>query len=189
MAFSVRVTRHVFITLAACMLLAPASAATGIRDFEGSWSATTIESDPPLEIAPGELGLEIRVARDGGFTARWSNPPLPDQPEVAQQIEARFARTDNPAVFALKAPERSLLNQLFASPTTGNPLQGDTLVWARLADDALVLYSLSIDRHGRPVLVRSAHVHDGRDLRLERTVRVATQKPVVIEARFARSGG
>lgn len=192
MQLSARFIRHGSITAAACILLAlalaPASGAGGISAFEGSWSAVALESEPPLEIAPEALRLEIRTSREGGFTARWSNPALPGQPEIAPQVEARFAPTDNPDVFALKAPERSLFKQLFADPKSGNPLEGDTLLWARLADDALVLYSLSIDRHGSPVLVRSAHVQDGRDLRLQRTVRVGNRKPVVIEARLAPSG-
>jgi GH43 family beta-xylosidase len=37
---------------------------------------------------------------------------------------------------------------MFASPETGNPLEGETLLWARIDTDMLAVYSLTIDENG-----------------------------------------
>lgn len=147
--------------------------------------ATAVESDHELELDPATFELEIKQLRDSGFAASWTYPSL-DDPE---RLDARMVPTGQPGVFAVQAPERSLFERMFASAASSNPLDRQTLLWARMGDDALFLYSLSIAANGQPTLIRSRYqpLEDG--LALEREVRLGADPPIVIRARMARGGG
>jgi hypothetical protein len=56
--------------------------------------------------------------------------------------------TGKPGVFAYREEPGSMLQRLFASPTTSNPLEGETLLWARLAGPTLTVYSLALEDDG-----------------------------------------
>ena len=82
----------------------------------------------------------------------------------------------------------SLLSRLFADPALGNPLEGDTLLWARLQDDALHVYSLAIDDRGGFALEHSTGqlTQDGMTTRY--VLRLENEQIVMVEGRLERAG-
>lgn len=177
--------RRLGLALAIACLSPVAAGAQNLNAFEGQWAGEVAEGG---EVAPGAFKLEIKQLREGGFAARWTNPRLAGEGPVAEQIDARFGPAGPTGVFALQAPEPTLIERVFARPVTGNPLAGDTLLWGRWAEDALVLYSLAIEDNGHPVLVRSAYRPDGDGLVLERSARFGTEEAREIRVRLVRGG-
>ena len=163
--------------------------AQGLAVFEGRWQGSTIEADAEPGVAAGAFELEIRQLRDGAFAARWTNPSLPDDSPVGRQIDARLAPTGRPGVFAVQPEEPSLIERVFARPVTGNPLDGETLLWGRLIDGALILYSLSIGDDGHPALIRTAYRPQDEELAFERSTRLGVAEPLVIRGQLTRQGG
>jgi hypothetical protein len=93
------------------------------------------------------MPLEIGLAPAGnGFTLRWIAPDRGLE-------EVRFTATERPGVFAASEGEGW---SMFERKAPVNPLEGETLRWARSAPDALYLYSLKIDDRGGFVLDRYA---------------------------------
>jgi hypothetical protein len=91
-------------------------------------------------------------------------------------------------VYAYDPGGGSLLSSLFAAPASGNPLEGETLLWARLGEEALIVYSLSIDPAGGFDLNRYARTlsDDGMVVKYQR--RIEGREPVRIEGRLERTG-
>lgn len=134
-------------------LLSPAVAqqSVTIQDFYGSWQGTELTTEGGVDlpnVAPGDLDIGIEPSGDG-FRLRWTGAERAGEGRLAlRQLEAGFMPTERPGVFEFDADERSLLDRLFAAPETGNPLEGDTLLWARLEQDTLTVYSLGINAQG-----------------------------------------
>jgi hypothetical protein len=141
--------------LAATALLVGPSVASAdqvtIQDFVGEWRGAEVSVDAPeqaLKLAPSDLDMTITEA-NGEFQIRaLALGREPDGTLAARPLEASFAPTEVPGVFAFDPGTGSLLSSLFADPAVGNPLKGDTLLWARLQDDTLHVYSLAIDPAG-----------------------------------------
>ena len=91
-------------------------------------------------------------------------------------------------MFAFDPGTGSLLSSLFADPAVGNPLQGDTLLWARLQDDTLHVYSLAIDPAGGFALEHSTGrlTDDGMVARYE--LRSQNDRIAIVEGRLERAG-
>ena len=119
-----------------------------------------------------ERGVPVRALGSGG----------PGRRLAARPLEATFAPTDVPGC-SLRSGTRSLLSSLFADPTVGNPLQGDTLLWARLQDDTLHVYSLAIDQAGGFALEHSTGrlTDDGMVARYE--LRSQNDRIAIVEGR------
>ena len=117
-----------------------ASADAGIEDFFGQWRGVEVDIEDVEQapkLAPADLDMTI-AQENGGF--RISTLTLDREPDgtvVAGQMDATFAPTETPGVFAFDPGRGGLLSRLFADPAVGNPLQGDTLLWARVAGDSL----------------------------------------------------
>jgi hypothetical protein len=119
-----------------------------LADFFGSWRGTAAEAEGLPGIRPEALNVTIH--EDGaGFRMRWMTlASKPDRAGASREIEVSFDPTGQPGVFAYREEPGSLLDRLFASPASSNPLEGETLLWARLIGPSLTVYSLVIDDGG-----------------------------------------
>jgi hypothetical protein len=184
--------RHV---LAASALLvgsgAVSAAEAAIENFFGEWRGMEVSVDDAEDapkLSPSDLDMAISE-EDGGFRIRaLALGREPDGTLVARPIDAAFAPTETPGVFAFDPGTGSLLSSLFADPAVGNPLKGDTLLWARLQDDTLHVYSLAIDPGGGFALEHSTGqlTADGMATRYE--LRSQNDRIVTVEGRLERTG-
>lgn len=134
-------------TLAFVLMPGMASSASLIKDFVGRWPGQSIEQ--PYNATPsGIIDIEINESSNG-FELSWNDLSLNDRgvPD-GNALEARFVGTNRQGVFEVVPESGSFLDQMFASPETGNPLDGETLLWARIDTETLAVYSLKIDETG-----------------------------------------
>jgi hypothetical protein len=174
------------------LLLAPGAAgAAEIDDFFGDWRGVEVTIDDAgqsLELSAADLDMAI-AAQDGGFRIRCFG--LAREPEgalVLRPIEAIFAPTETPGVFAYAPAAGSLLSRLFADPALGNPLEGDTLLWARLQADALHVYSLAIDDRGGLALEHATGQLTKEGMTTRYVLRLENEEIVMVEGRLERAG-
>ena len=140
--------RLVIASIVTSVALSNAALASSIHDFTGRWKGETISS-PDDKITPERLSIEIKAAA-GGFELFWNDLMRDDGSGwTTKPIEARFIRTDREGVFEYVPETGSFLDRMFASPLSGNPLDGETLLWARIDADMLAVYSLTVGESGR----------------------------------------
>ena len=106
----------------------------------------------------------------------------------SQKIDASFAPTDRPGVFAFEPGSSSLLTRLFADPATANPLEGETLLWARLAGATLTVYSLEIDTDGGFDLDRYARTLTDQGMTVRYDHRIENDLILTVEGRLEARG-
>jgi hypothetical protein len=162
------------------MLLAATAAADPVAPFEGRWQASEATATVgTLPAAAEDLVIELR--RDGdGLRARW-------RMLEGGMEEVTFRPTERPGVLAPPVESPGLLGRFFP-PDRADPLRGRRLVWVRLADDALVLYGMSVARDGDLTLDRRALRPDDGDLVLDLQRRDAAGEVLRVSARLERSG-
>lgn len=164
----------------------------GLARFFGQWQGVEIEvSDPALDLEPDHLDVTITGAEDG-FRVRWTalERGLEESARIPRRLDARFRETGRAGVYAFATEPGSLLSRLFAAPATGNPLEGETLLWARIEDDTLIVYSLALTLDGGFDLDRYARTPSGEDGAAMHLVheRRSEHRVVVIEGRLRREG-
>jgi hypothetical protein len=183
-----------YVVAATSLLVAPHAAAAdevAIEDFFGQWRGAELSVDGTEQapkLSPSDLDMAIDGA-DGGFHIRtFALAVQPDGTLGARPIDATFAPTETPGVYAFAPNSDSLLSSLFADPAVGNPLEGDTLLWARLQGDTLHIYSLAIDADGGFVLEQSSGqlLRDGMAARYQ--LRRQNDRIITVEARLERAG-
>lgn len=184
--------RHV---VAASVLLASSFAAgaaeVSIHDFSGQWRGvelSVVGAEEAPKLSPADLDMTI-TEENGGFRVRaLALGREPDGSMVPRRLDATFAPTETPGVFAFDPGSGGLLSSLFADPAVGNPLEGDTLLWARVAADTLHVYSLAIDQSGGYALEQSTGqlTADGLVTRYE--LRLQNDRIVSVEGRLERTG-
>lgn len=137
----IRVILGLVVAMLIGLPLVPADSQT-IEPFLGNWQGQAVTS-ADSELLPEDLRVTVaKTASD--IQLSWNDLTLPDR----QRIEARFVHTDRQGVFEYAPEAGSFLDRMFAAPSSGNPLQGETLLWARMEADALAVYSLTIDDQG-----------------------------------------
>jgi hypothetical protein len=163
-----------------------AADARSIDSFLGRWSGDEILSGNDA-LTPD--ALDLRIDKDGGgFSVTWHDLGG----SGGDRIQARFLPTDRPGVYEFAPESGSFLSRMFASPATGNPLKGETLLWARLDIDQpiLAVYSMSVDRSGGMDLDHYAWTRTESGLRLtfsQRTQGDSTERR--IEGDLVAAGG
>lgn len=185
--------RHVAVAVG--LLLAAvrgAAADVTIQDFSGDWQGVELRTsgdDKGLTFAPEDLDVQIRS--DGaGFHLSWTAISRQDGGELSRQkTEASFTPTDRPGVYAFDPGGASLLSRLFADPATGNPLEGETLLWARLVGPTLTVYSLAIGSDGGFDLDRYARTLTDQGMTVRYTRRIENDLTLTIEGRVEAAGG
>lgn len=176
------------------LLMAPCTARADaqVEGFLGQWRGVEVSvggTEPAPKLTPADLDMTI-TQENGGFRIRGlALGREPDGGVVARRMDATFAPTETPGVFAFDPGTQSLLSSLFADPAVGNPLQGDTLLWARLEGDTLHVYSLAIDPRGGYALEQSTGqlTEDGMVTRYE--LRSENDRVITVEGRLERAGG
>jgi hypothetical protein len=171
----------------------PAAAGdVSLESFHGQWRATeaAVEGDAlDLEVRPGDLNTTLTVER-GGFRLRWTALER-DQATgtfARREAEATFKATNRPGVFAYDEQQTSLLGRLFASPATGNPLEGETLLWARLDGPTLIVFSLGLTNRGGFDLHRAAHTLEDGVISLDHVVETEDRGRTTIRGRLQPAG-
>ncbi len=134
--------------LLACLLPGMAYAdQSSIEAFIGSWNSANAVSESD-RLAPDALSVEVEAEAEG-FRLLWRDLGKSGQGGIGGDgIEARFVPADRPGVYEFQPSSGSLLTRMFASPATGNPLEGETLIWARIDGQTLAVYSMMIDKKG-----------------------------------------
>ena len=137
-----------------------------------------LRHEPRVRAGGGCAGLAAdTVARENGGELR------------REKAEASFTPTDRPGVYAFDAGDESLFSSLFADPATGNPLEGETLLWARLAGPTLTVYSLAIDAQGGFDLDRYARTLTDEGMAVRYTRRIENDVILTLEGRLEPAGG
>jgi hypothetical protein len=185
--------RHVAVAFG--LLLASASGAAAdatMQDFSGDWRGVELRTsgnDKELQFTPEDLDVQIR-GDDDGFHMTWTGFSRRDGGELTRQkTEASFTPTDRPGVYAFDPGAPSLLSRLFADPATGNPLKGETLLWARLVGPTLTVYSLAIGTDGGFDLDRYARTLTDEGMTIRYTRRIENDLILTIEGRLEAAGG
>ena len=161
-------------------------------DFYGDWQGEELESSQAVD--DGEVtaaDLSVRIEPDGdGFRMRWvllarerSGGPLKRQP-----IEARFALTGRPGVFASAPEQRSMLLRLFGDSPTSNPLEGEPLLWARFDGEVLSVYRLAITSDGGVDLYQHRRSLMDGGMAARYVHRTDAEPPMILEGRLRRAG-
>jgi hypothetical protein len=175
------------------LLTAPcaAHADAEIANFLGEWRGVEVSvggAEEAPKLSPSDLDTAI-TEENGGFRFRGlALGREPDGTVVPRQMDATFAPTDTPGVFAFAPGSGGLLSSLFADPAVGNPLKGDTLLWARVAGDTLHVYSLAIDPKGGYALEQSTGKVAGDSMVANYALRLENDRVVTVEGRLERAG-
>lgn len=181
------------VAVCAQMLCVPSlrAADASLERFYGNWQGADLEvhaAAAKLEPTAGDLDVAIQPDGDG-FRVRWTTFQRgPRGRPERQALEARFGPTDRAGVFAFDQEQRSLLGRLFAAPATGNPLRGETLLWARLQDAALNLYSLGLTEEGGFDLNRHVWTLTDDGMSVTHTRRTEQGEVTRIEGRLQPAG-
>ncbi len=118
-----------------------------IEAFVGSWKGRKASSVVGA-LPPDALSLEVQRAADG-FRISWLDLSANNQGNSGgDSIDVRFLPTGRAGVYEYAPKPGTLLTRMFASPATGNPLKGETLLWARIDGPTLAVYSMKIDLNG-----------------------------------------
>ncbi|MGI9492655.1 MAG: hypothetical protein ACR2QF_09680 [Geminicoccaceae bacterium] len=133
--------------LASISIPSMAVGASSIEDFAGRWTGEAIEISDQ-SISPDLLNIDVGE-RDGGFELSWNDlTQISQDASSVEPLTASFVSTNRENVFEYAPEAGSFLDRMFASPATGNPLDGETLLWARIDADMLAVYKLTIDNNG-----------------------------------------
>jgi len=171
----------------------PAFAQGGLpADFHGEWRGEELiasEGSDGLKVTADDLS--VRIGPDGdGFWMHWTalSRDKVGGPLVRHPIEARFAPTGRPGVFAFVPEESSMLLRLFGDPATNNPLEGEPLLWARFDGKALSVYGLEINAEGGFDLYQQVRRLTGDGMTV-RHIHRTEDKAVILDGRLLRAGG
>jgi hypothetical protein len=173
----------------ALLLAGPAAHGAGLEDFFGTWRGTEVSAPTGLDFQADDLDVTIEPYEQG-FHMRWTTLDRAGSEAgfTAQPAEASFSDTERVGVYEYDPGGGSLLTSLFAAPATGNPLEGETLLWARLEETALVVYSLSIGSHGGFDLNRYARTLSDDGMVASYRRRIEGSEPILIQGRLERAG-
>ena len=183
--------RHLAVAGLALASATASAADPTIADFEGTWQGTDLQVSGDarsLALEPEDLDVQIETDR-GGFRISWTGLARQIGGDLApHQIDASFGQTDRPGIYAFEPGQTSFFG-LFADPATGNPLQGETLLWARLAGATLTVYSLAITPDGGFDLDRYARTLVDGGMDVHYTHRMENNRVVTIDGRLEPKGG
>ncbi|MEE8270699.1 MAG: hypothetical protein V3R98_03060 [Alphaproteobacteria bacterium] len=130
----------------AALLLVAAMPATAAEDlplgaFFGTWQGHGVaENADSLYFAITTRDLDVVIKPDGdGFEITWTTVIRsggdPNDPDVRRrEATLEFRATDRPAVFEAES--------------SGNPLEGDVLSWARITENTLTVYQMVLNDGG-----------------------------------------
>ena len=183
--------RHVAVAGLALASATASAADPTIADFDGAWQGAELQISGDargLALEPEDLDVQIQAGA-GGFRISWTGLARQPGGDLARhKFDATFALTDRPGVYAFEPGDTSFFG-LFADPATGNPLEGEMLLWARLAGKTLTVYNLAITLDGGFDLDRYARTLGEDGMQVHLTHRMENNRVVTIEGRLAPQGG
>jgi hypothetical protein len=161
--------------------------------FYGDWKGvalTNTEGADNLELTAEDLNVRIEP-HDDGFRIYWTTLGHGESEDqlVRKKAEAAFAPTDRPGVFAFDPQDGSMLMGLFSDPSTSNPLKGEPLLWARVADQTLAVYGLVINADGGFDLYHQVRTLTDDGMAVHQIHRMEREPVVIIEGQLKRAGG
>jgi hypothetical protein len=162
--------------------------AAPIDPFTGDWRGVVLDTQASEHFEPADL--DLKVSRNGdGFSLRWTafEGILDREDFVRESFRARFAPSGRTGVYAYDDRQQSLLSRMFASPETGNPLEGETLLWGRIEEQTLVAYALHLKDDGEFELHRVEVTREGEELAVERSIRTGHRRITILAGRLARA--
>lgn len=189
-----KMQRWLMVTAACTQIWAwsPATAAdAALEPFFGSWACTRVSvAGAPATLDVRADDLDVAIQRDGdGFRVRWTDfERTADRSYARRVVDARFTPTARTGVYAYDEDEPSLLGRLFAAPATGNPLEGDTLLWARVDGPTLTVYSLALTEEGGFDLDKYARSVTEDTMQLVHTRRSEDPPQLVVRGQLEPSG-
>ena len=108
---------------------------------------------------------------------------------VPRQMDATFAPTETPGVFAFEPGAGGLLSSLFADPARGQPARRGHVCFGRAwRADTLHVYSLAIDPKGGYALEQSTGKLTGDGMATKYELRLENDRVVSVEGRLERAG-
>jgi hypothetical protein len=160
-----------------------------LADFYGDWGGVTAEAQDLSGVGPQDLSMTIHP--DGsGFRMQWTELEIGSGGVTGRrEVRAGFEPTGQPGVFAYRDEPGSLFDRLFASPATSNPLEGETLLWARLVGPTLTVYSLALDHDGGFQLDRYEHTLQDGSMSYVGSRRTGRGPMVIVEGRLEPGSG
>ena len=179
--------------LAAMVLLATPSTVRADAELEsllGEWRGVEVSvggAEEAPKLSPADLDTAITEENGGFHISVLTLAREADGSVVPRPMDATFAPTETPGVFAFEPGAGGLLSSLFADPAVGNPLEGDTLLWARVAGDTLYVYSLAIDPKGGYALQQSTGKVTGDGMVTKYELRLENDRVVSVEGRLERA--
>ncbi len=153
--------RTIPLAIALIVVAASSSLAAGNNDpskFFGTFAGeakTVFDSKNKRVGEKRTTRVEIRKAAEGRFVVSWTTD-FPDRKRIAKRLRTttmEFTPTGNPAVW------RAL--------RTGNPLFGQALIWARVADTSITIYIVGVLKSGVMLTAMYRRVLDGDTMKLE----------------------
>jgi hypothetical protein len=171
---------------AAAVILAAAGLraqdAAPIDAFFGTWEGTAIAEDSEslfFDVTSRDMNVEIRQA-DGGFRVFWTallrRGGDPENPDVYRRsAELTFRPAAEPG--------------LYEAESSGNPLEGGVLSWARLHGRTLSVYQLTLNEEGGYELTSYDRTLTGQGMELVFR-RLRDGEPVrSVTGRLVKTGG
>jgi hypothetical protein len=157
------------IVLCTALQMAVARADEPAAGLAGTWRGKTDVGQASMALAD----------QGTGFTIRWE---MPGHPPLDVGLER-----DGETAGVYRRADGGLLS-LFDRERGGDPLDGEPLVWARVAGETLVVYRLAIDSDGGYTLDRMALRREADDVAAELVTRSSVAEPVVLSARLSPAG-
>jgi hypothetical protein len=161
----------VVLAFAALLHALPASAESSIDALAGQWRGQVRNG----EADAGEARMAV-AQRGSGFTFTWAMPG-------SAPFEASF-EPDEHRAGVYKVSGGGLLS-LLGRQRDGDPLDGKPLVWARVEQAMLVVYSLTIDEDGGYRLGRLAYRREADGVTAELMTRSSVAEPQMLTAQLA----
>jgi len=166
--------------LIALTVWAGAAQASSLDPLAGQWRGVEAQG---ASISASDLDMRI-VPREKGFDLAWTEPGMPGSKETKVQ----FFATDRPGVF-VETRGGNWLFSMFGSDRPVDPLEGETLRWARVEGDALIVYRLDVAEDGGYRLDRYAWDSAGGVLEFAFERRSHDADPMKATGRLVRAGG
>lgn len=136
-----------------------------IDRFLGQWTDGMILS-APVDLKLDILSTHIRSLGEGFRMTFTDLGKIAQGLSADQRIDAHFAPAKRKGVFEYVKEEGSFLQRMFASPASGNPLEGETLLWARIDGEILAVYSINVNDKGDLLLDHYSWTRTETGLRL-----------------------
>ncbi len=170
---------RLFSMISALLVLACATAeATVLDDLEGKWHG--ILSDEAGQKVSDLPDASISIEKSGsGFEASWTGADGKIRTHAFRKVEGRdyYAGSEDGGIMSM-----------FGKGDEPDPLDGDPLMWARLTDDMLIIYTLEITASGEYQLLRNNYSKIDNGFRLDASIWVHGDKGLTVSGNLERSG-